>query len=473
MTPPAPTTSGLPRSMPSVQRVDAAGVDAFLDAVETRDDLELHSLMLLRHGQVVAEGWWAPYAPADAPLLYSLSKSFTATALGFAVDEGRLSLDDRVVSFFPDFPERRSGRAELGPRTRTLAIRDLAAMATGHHEDTVERAARLSPADPALGFLGLEPESEPGSRFTYNNGATYTLAAILQRLTGESLTDYLRSRLFDPLGIDRAYWDQQPPGRDLGFTGLHLSTEAIARFGQLYLDDGVWQGRRLLPAGWVGEATRLHTPNPAEPNPDWRQGYGLQFWRSRHGGYRGDGAYGQFCVVLPEQDVVLVTTAATGNMQGILDAAWTHLLPALDRPGSAAADLRLSARLSELELRTDRDDPEVEQPSNMIEVVDLSTDPDRPGWRLSLREAGHRLDLSVGDGSWARSEVPVGHGRLLRVAARGSESDGCVVADLVLVESPHRLRITVDPGREARVVWHTSPLFAPALAELATASGLT
>ena len=466
MASPASTTSGLPRSTPRLQRVDAAGVDAFLDAVETRDDLELHSLMLLRHGRVVAEGWWAPYVSADAPLLYSLSKSFTATALGFAVDEGHLALDDRVVSFFP---EVLSERADIGPRTGTLTIRDLAAMATGHHEDTIDRAARLSPADPALGFLALEPESEPGTLFTYNNGATYTLAAILQRLTGESLTDYLRPRLFDPLGIGRAYWDQQPPGRDLGFTGLHLGTEAIAAFGQLYLDDGVWQGRRLLPAGWVAEATRLHTPNPAEPDPDWRQGYGLQFWRSRHGGYRGDGAYGQFCVVLPQQDVVLVTTAATGNMQGILDAVWTHLLPVLDRPGSAAADRRLSVRLSELELRTDRDGPDVEQPSSTIEVVDLRHDPAGPGWRLSLREADNRLDLTVGDGVWTRSEVPAGNDRVLRVAARGSESAGRVVTDVVLVESPHRLRVTIDAERRgSTVVWHTIPFFSPALSALAT-----
>ena len=123
----------------------------------------------------------------------------------------------------------------------------------------------------------------------------------------------------------------------------------MARFGQLYLDDGVWQGVRLLPAGWVAEATALHTPNPGEPHPDWQQGYGYQFWQSRHG-YRGDGAYGQFCLVLPEQDAVVVTTAATENMQGILDAVWAELLPAFDGPGSAADDHRLAARLAALAL---------------------------------------------------------------------------------------------------------------------------
>ena len=458
------TPSLVRRSPPSAQQVDAAGIEAFLDAIETADDLELHSLMLLRRGQIVAEGWWEPYRADDAPLLYSLSKSFTATALGFAVAEGRLALDDRVVSFFADRPDL----PDAGPRTRSLTVRDLASMATGHHQDTIEQANRLSPADPALGFLALEPESEPGSRFTYNNGATYTLATLLQQLVGQSLTDYLGARLFGPLGIDRVSWDQHPSGRDLGFTGLHLSTESVARFGQLYLDDGVWQGHRLLPAGWVGEATRLHTPNPAEPNPDWRQGYGLQFWRSRHGGYRGDGAYGQFCVVLPEQDAVLVTTAATGNMQGILDAVWSHLLPALGRPGSATADASLADRLATLRLRTDRADPGAEQPATDLEVVDPRASADGSRWRLALLEAGRRFDLTFGVHDWVRSTVPVEPGRILTVAGRGSEHDGVLTADAVLLDSPHRLRIVLDrQTRHGTVTWHTVPFFSPGLAGLA------
>ena len=160
-----------------------------------------------------------------------------------------------------------------------MTVRQLAAMATGHREDTLERARRLDPAEPVRGFLQIPPDEAPGTVFAYNNTATYVVGAIVQRLTGETLTDYLRPRLFEPLGIDQAYWDGDRTGRDLGFTGLHLTTEAVARFGQLYLDDGVWQGARLLPEGWVAEATALHTPNPGEPNPDWQQGYGYQFWQ--------------------------------------------------------------------------------------------------------------------------------------------------------------------------------------------------
>src|SRR5687768_5491965 len=153
-----------------------------------------------------------------------------------------------------------------------MQVRHLAAMASGHVEDTLDRIVRLDPAEPVRGFLALLPEQQPGSVFAYNNGAAYVLGAIVQRVTGQTLLAYLRPRLLDPLGIGPGYWHQHPEGREQGFSGLHLRTEDIARFGQLYLDDGIWRGERLLPEGWVAEASALHTPNPAEPNPDWRQG---------------------------------------------------------------------------------------------------------------------------------------------------------------------------------------------------------
>src|SRR5439155_12302381 len=138
--------------------VDAAGVVAFLDALAASPDQELHSLLLLRHGQVYARTFWAPYGPGDATLLYSLSKSFTSTALGFAVAEGRVALTDRVV-------DRLTPKGEVGPRTAAMTLRDLAAMATGHHADTLERAHLADPEDAALGLLTIEPESDSGTVF--------------------------------------------------------------------------------------------------------------------------------------------------------------------------------------------------------------------------------------------------------------------------------------------------------------------
>ncbi|MFD6556380.1 serine hydrolase domain-containing protein, partial [Streptomyces sp. NPDC058398] len=284
----------LPQSPPAEQGVDASGITAFLDAVEAAPDIELHSLMLLRHGHLVASGWWAPYTPERLQLLYSLSKSFTSTAAGFAVAEGLLDLDRPVISYFPEFA------ADItDPRSRAMLVRHVAAMASGHLTETWADALRIDRTETVRGFLLIPPDRDPGTVFAYNQSATYTLATILQRVTGLSLTDYLRPRLFDPLGIGETDWTRNRAGREIGFSGLHAATDAVARLGQLCLNEGVWEGRRLLPASWIAEATRAHVATadgtPEGARSDWQQGYGLQFWRGRHG-YRGDGAFGQFCV---------------------------------------------------------------------------------------------------------------------------------------------------------------------------------
>ncbi|MCW2809670.1 MAG: serine hydrolase [Friedmanniella sp.] len=470
-TPPDSTPAGAarPRRAPSAEGVDGAGVVAFLDAVAAAG-VELHSVMLLRHGAVVAEGWWAPYGPRDVHLLYSLSKSFTSTACGLAVAEGRLSLDDTVVSFFPEHDD-----VAVHPRVRSLRVRHLLAMATGHTEDALERSVRLDQAEPVRGFLQVVPEQEPGSVFAYNNIATYTVGAILQRVTGQDLLGYLRPRLLDPLGIGDAYWDRYPADRDLAFSGLHLTTDSVARFGQLYLDDGVWQGERLLPEGWVAEATRLHTPNPAEENPDWSQGYGYQFWRARHG-YRGDGAYGQFCVVLPDQQTVLATTSATEDMQAVLDAAWTHLLPALEGPGSPEQDRALADRLQNLGLSvpTPTDAPSGTPRADLVAdgfLTATSVTP-RPGggWRLEVSSEGQDFSVACGDGEWLATSVPSAAGGQVELVAAGAWTDPqTFAAEIVFIQTPHHLRVSLDTAAgTSAAVWHTAPLGFLPLRQLAT-----
>ena len=209
------TPRPLPRSAPAAQGVDASGVLAFLDAVQ-RSRLDLHSLMLVRHGHVVAEGWWAPYRADRIHLLYSLSKTFTSTAIGMAQAEGLLSIDDPVVSFFPD---KVGGAAS--PHVKAIKVRHLLTMASGHGEDTLPALTKGGP-DMVRSFLSTAPDHQPGSFFCYNQGCTYTLSAIITRLTGQRLVDYLRPRLFDPLGIEQARWLQSEEGTDLGYTGLHL-----------------------------------------------------------------------------------------------------------------------------------------------------------------------------------------------------------------------------------------------------------
>ena len=203
--------SALPRSSPEYQGVDPAGILAFLDRLESAPDIEMHSLMIIRHGQVVAEGWWSPYTPEQVHLLYSLSKSFTSTAAAFAVAEGLLNLDATVLSYFPELDNEITDR-----RSRSMLVHHVAAMSSGHLEETLDRTLALDPAEPVRGFLLIPPDRDPGSVFAYNQLCTYSLAAIIQRLTGQTLTQYLRTRLFDPLGIGQVGWQQHPDGRDIG-----------------------------------------------------------------------------------------------------------------------------------------------------------------------------------------------------------------------------------------------------------------
>ncbi|MER7008967.1 serine hydrolase [Dactylosporangium sp. NPDC000555] len=295
-------------------------VRSFLDAAERGVDA-LHGMVLMRGGEVVAEGYWHPYRGDVPHQLFSISKSFTSTAVGFAVAEGLMALDDPVAKYF-------GGRGD--PR---MLVRHLLTMTTGHVVDTTPLIS--SGDDWAGAFLDLPVTREPGTHFVYNSGATYMVAAIVQQLTGRRLVDYLRPRLFDPLGFGDVTWEQCPAGLDTGGWGMAARTSEVARFGQLYLRDE----RGILPGGWAAEATRFHVSNAeAGKSEDWRQGYGLQFWRCRHGAFRGDGAFGQFCVVMPEQDAVLALTAGVADMRAVLDLVWAHLLHDTETVDAAALE---------------------------------------------------------------------------------------------------------------------------------------
>jgi CubicO group peptidase (beta-lactamase class C family) len=486
----------LPTSTPSAQGVDARGVLALLDAWEAAPGVEPHSVVVLRHGHVVAAGWWAPYTAKRPHLLYSLSKSFTGAAVGLAVAEGLVGLDDRVVDHFPELAGEVSD-----PRSRAERVRHLLAMASGHTSETWHRAVALDAAEPVRGFLLLPPEREPGSVFTYNNPCSYTLGAIVQRASGQTLTEFLRPRLLDPLGIGEVGWGERPPGRQLALSGLHATTDAIARFGQLHLQGGRWRGRQLLPAAWVAEATRAQVSTKGWGDPDWEQGYGYQLLRSRHG-YRGDGAYGQFCLVLPDSDAVVAITSQSQDTPAMLDAVWEHLLPALhDGPlaaGSdgaddgAAADDVLAERLAHLALAVlaGAAQPPADtsswaasfapaggecaaQPSLLAVELSPTAAPagagsGGDGWQVVLVERRGRLVLPLGRDEWTVTEAPTRSGASVPAAASGGWTDAHTLhIDIVFLETPHRLRLTChSPQRTFEAFWVTSPLDATHLHDL-------
>ncbi len=338
--------ASLPRSTPEAQGVSSQAVLDFVETVDKKIDT-LHSFMVVRHGFVIAEGWWKPEAADKPHILMSLSKSFTSTAVGLAIEEGKLGLDDPVLKFFPD-----EAPPDPSANLKALTVRDLLTMTGGH--DTEPKSAHGAPT--VKQFLAHPFVHKPGTHFQYNTMGTYTLSAIVSKVTGQTVLDYLRPRLFEPLGIDRPDWDRSPEGYSLGGYGLHLRTEDIAKFGQLYLQNGEWQGRQLIPKQWVEQATSKQVPNEqqdhAKIGSDWQQGYGFQFWRCTHNAVRGDGAGGQFCVVMRDQDAVVAITADTGNMQGELNAIWDKLLPAFQAralPEDPAAQEKLKAAVGNLE----------------------------------------------------------------------------------------------------------------------------
>ena len=446
-------TTTFPRSSPSALGIDASGVDALVRALESTPDVEPHGLVLLRHGQVAAEGWWDPYS-ADRPhLLYSLSKSFTAAAVGIAAHEGLLDLDSAVISHFPELDHE-----VLDQRTRRMTLRNLLAMASGHRAETLDRALAIDPENTVRGFLLLPPDEEPGSVFAYNQPCTYTLAEIVRRVSGGTLVEYLRPRLLDPLGIDQLSWKRDSVG-ELGYSGCYTTTESVAKLGQLYLQRGVWDGVRILDEDWIDSATRTQVANPDEENPDWAQGYGYQFWMARHG-FRGDGAYGQFCVVLPEHDVVLAITGQSIDMQAVLDAVWEHLLPAIDRPGPDTTDAALPGlalppvaggaldTLDGLEARGAFSRAGSSAVPGLDTVV-LEQDGDT--WTATLTQDGSPVVAPLGAASWAVAGSTA--------ASAAVDDDGRVLVAVRFVDTPHLLWVRCDPASETfEARWQTEPL---------------
>lgn len=325
----------LPRSVPEKEGVSATEISRFVDAA-SHGRTEFHSFMIVRHGKVVAEGWWNPYAPDLKHTLYSTSKSFTAAAVGFALTEGKLKLDDKVIHFFPDdLPGR------LPPYLADLTVKDALMMSDGQQPDPT--ASVVVDTNWARKFFATPILHEPGTTFLYNSAGTYMLAAIVQKVTGETVLNYLKPRLFEPLAITGEDWETSPQGVNTGGWGLRLKTEDMAKFGQLYLQGGRWKGKQILPASWVKEATTVKimqdpdAPPSRKDSSDWLQGYCYQMWRCRHNAVRADGAFGQFIIMLPDEDAVIAIQAETPDMQEEINLVWQYLLPSL-HPGVLPAD---------------------------------------------------------------------------------------------------------------------------------------
>jgi CubicO group peptidase (beta-lactamase class C family) len=340
-TPWANAANPLPRSTPESQGISSQAILDFVQAADKNVNT-MHSFMIVRHGCAIAEGWWKPEAADKPHILNSLSKSFNSTAVGLAIHEGKLGLDDPVLKFFPD-----DAPANPSDNLRAMTVRDLLTMSCGH--DTEPKAVGGAPS--VKQFLAHPVPYKPGAHFQYNTMGSYTLSAIVTKVTGQTELEYLKPQLFEPLGIENPRWDSSPEGNSLGGYGMWVLTEDIAKFGQLYLQKGKWNGKQLIPREWVEMATAKQVSNENESHAkigiDWQQGYGFQFWRCTHNAFRGDGAGGQLCIVMPDQDTVVAITAQTGNFGGEMSAIWDNLFPAF-RDAALPDDVAAQEKLKQV-----------------------------------------------------------------------------------------------------------------------------
>jgi CubicO group peptidase (beta-lactamase class C family) len=465
----SPASSYLPRSVPEAEGVASEGILTFLDSVATSRH-ELHSFMFLRHGKVIAEGWWSPYKPDLKHTLYSTSKSFTSTAVGFAVSEKLLSVNDKVISFFPnDLPD------SVTPFLAGMMVKDLLTMSAGQDPDPTFRIA-VNDSNWVKAFLAVPLINEPGTKFLYNSLATYMLSAIVQKVTSQKVIDYLTPRLFKPLGIDGIDWEVDPRGINTGGWGLRVKTEDMAKFGQLYLQKGMWNGRQILPAEWIEEATTFKidqapgTPQSKKDSSDWMQGYCYQFWRCRNNAFRADGAYGQYIIVMPEKDAVICIQAESPDMQDEINLVWKYLLPSIKDgtlPQNRTVTANLKQRLSSLALplpARGTDSPEVSRISgktfilkpNDLHLQNISFNFMEGMCHIILVSGSTEYKLAFGSGRWITGETTFPGPNLLRSARAHNaglppekiagcftwKDESTLELTLRYIESPHTTRIT-------------------------------
>ena len=388
--------------------------------------VETRSIVAMRGGEVVFEHATHPFPLDYVHPLYSVTKSFTSVAVGMLVDEGRVDVGRPWISWFPEYEAAVADERFLG-----VTVRDLLTMTLGQDGEPYVR----SDDDWALGVVGKELSHEPGTVFCYNSMCSHLLSMLVQRVSGQRLADFLSKRLFEPLGIRRWWWEEDRRGHSTGGFGLHLSTPDLARFGQCLLDGGTWEGRRVIPAAWVAEATRPQVRTrpflPADATED-RNGYGYQFWMCAGGGFRCSGLFGQLCYVRPEDALVVAASSSTTGSKVLLDPLYEVLgggYPVCGVSGSSldvlpVVDGAAHARASEERLEGRHrclDNP------GGFDAFELYVDDESatgPQAHLAFERGGDCFRIDAGSGDWLRAPAkqrPVGE--LFPFATHGAERD--------------------------------------------------
>ena len=294
--------------------IPSESILAFIEKAKDHSN-ELHSLQVLRHRKRCFFGSFAPYSRESDQIMFSFSKSLTSIAIGFAEQEGLLSLDEKLIDIFPDkCPE------QISENLREADVFSLLTMTCGHAD---EIRPEKDEQDWIRTFLGHTFAYRPGTTFQYNTAGTNMLCAILRKRSGQNVTEYLKPRLFDVIGIPPVECGKLSDGTEMGGSGMYLTPESMARFAQFVLNRGRWEGKQLLSADWIDRASARQVDTMSEvyhtTAREWMQGFGFHFWKcSVKGSFRAAGAYGQYAVFFPEQDAAVVLTSVCSDTNRLL-----------------------------------------------------------------------------------------------------------------------------------------------------------
>ncbi|MBR5453874.1 MAG: serine hydrolase [Clostridia bacterium] len=419
--------------------VSVAAVNRFYKKMAEKH-CEIRTLQIYKDGELMVRIAQPPYSCTDNPEVYSLSKMFTSTVVGIASDMGYLSSDDYVLKYFPEIKTD----CEYFHK---MKIKHVLSMNTGHENCVM---SKMSFSDDAVaGFFSVEPKFEPGTHFTYNTGATCLLGIIVSRATGMDFFDFAVANLFYPLGIHNIRWSRIKDGSCLCGAGLHISSDDICKLCLTYLNKGVYNGRRILSEEWINEASQPISDSTGNGTEDWSSGYGYQLWMNSRDGYRGDGAFGQLGMVLPQHNAIIAVQAVVGDMQTEVDGVM-ELLESFDMPEVEEADDYSFPPMAKVEGLPNVDMIyKLEENPQGFGVVHLTVNED--GVKLAFSDFDYNVaTVNCGNGQWLKSSfiaknmtsfitelMPTDIPEPLRAAGCVKSNDDKLVLCLRYLSNPH------------------------------------
>ena len=405
----------LPRSTPEAQGISSAHIQEFMDTLMQDTRTEIHSCIVMRHGHVVAEIYPQPWRKDYRHTMYSVSKTFTSVAVGMCIQDSLIALGDTIGKYI-------SLPTSASKNIRAITVRDLITMQSGIPVDT---KMRIHETEWLKAYLSKKPTASPGTRWAYDSIMSYILSAIVQKATGKTLMDFLQERLFHPLGITDALWEESPEGITCGGWGLYIRPEAMAAFGRFLLNKGKWHDKQLLASSWVDEMMKPQSVNGR---------YSYHIWQTQYPGWvEANGAYGQFIFIIPESDMVVSITQCTGKSAPIQEWIKTILVdncqpealphpihptsPKLPKDPKDPEDLKEFKPLKDYTLPLAQgqaySSDSIPSQAKDVSITSLITLDDNPlRWKnLGITQCNDTLLLDILDTDGRKYTITLGHGK--------------------------------------------------------------